>query len=309
MKQIPHYSKVSQLVTALAFCSGSTVNAQDSAPGAVNKEAPVNLEEIFVTGLRISLEQSLDFKKDSSHVIEALDLSDIDAIPDVTIADALIRLPGLNGVRDRGNQSQATIRGLGPRMVMGTVNGRETPSAEPGRAIRYEQYPSELISQVQVYKSQSADLISGGVAGTINLKTASPLEHMGPMVTLRGGLVSYDGLKDIPGYNSLGNRFSAALITPISDTFGIALGGTSQLQKNAYPSFQVQDYNRGDGQADMPAGGGNLDFEGTQGYLPWGFQTEVKQLETVATPLWRWLSGSLTTLSILNTMFCTPSLN
>ena len=123
-------------------------------------------EEVVVVGLRRSLENSLEVKQTSTLVVEALDLGDIDAIPDVTIADAIIRLPGVNGARDRGNQSQAAIRGLGPRMVFGTVNGREVASSEPGRAIRFEQYPSELVSSVQIYKTQSTDLIAGGIAGS-----------------------------------------------------------------------------------------------------------------------------------------------
>ncbi len=254
-----------------------------SAPGFAQEAAEVSVdtEELVVTGLRRSLENSIDVKRNSTHVVEALDLSDIDAIPDVTIADALVRLPGVNGARDRGNQSQATVRGLGPRMVLGTVNGRETPSAEPGRGIRYEQYPSELISAVEVYKTQSADLIAGGIAGTINLETVSPMDYNGPTYTVRAGLVNYDGGDDIPDYDSLGNRFSASMIKQVNDQFGFAVGVTHQLQKNAYPSYQVWGYNdTTDGQENLPEGGGDLDGNGTQGWLPWGFQTEIKQLET-----------------------------
>lgn len=237
-------------------------------------------EELVVTGLRRSLENALEVKKSSQHVVEALDLADIDAIPDVTIADAIVRLPGVNGARDRGNQSQAAIRGLGPRMVFGTVNGREVASSEPGRSIRFEQYPSELVSAVQVYKSQSADLVSGGIAGTVNLETVSPLDYNGPTFTLRGGLVQYDGGEDIPDYDALGNRFSGSIIKEVNEKFGFAIGVTSQLQKNAYPSYQAWGFNSGGGQDNLPAGGGDLTGEGDFGYVPWGIQTEVKKLET-----------------------------
>ena len=124
-----------------------TANPAQATTGAdESKEKvaePIRLtEEVVVVGLRGSLEKSLEVKQASKLVMEALDLSDIDAIPDVTIADAIIRLPGVNGARDRGNESQAAIRGLGPRMVFGTVNGAEVASSEPGRSIRFEQYPS-----------------------------------------------------------------------------------------------------------------------------------------------------------------------
>jgi len=237
-------------------------------------------DEIVVTGIRKAMENSMEIKRNSEQVVESLDLSDINAMPDITIADALVRLPGINGARDRGNQSQASIRGLGPRMVFGTVNGREVTSSEPGRSIRYEQYPSELINAVQVYKSQSADMISGGIAGSINLETVSPLKHSGPSVSLTAGLVEYDGGEDIPGFDGLGNRFSGSIIKKVSDEFGFALGVTSQLQKNAYPSYQAWGFNTGSGQSNLPAGGGDLTGNGDFGYVPWGIQTEVKNLET-----------------------------
>jgi outer membrane receptor for ferrienterochelin and colicin len=87
--------------------------------------APVaEAEEIVITGMRAALEKAIEVKQNSNHVMEALSMDDINATPAVTIAEALVRLPGVNGSRDRGNESQASIRGLGPRMVFGTVNGR-----------------------------------------------------------------------------------------------------------------------------------------------------------------------------------------
>src|SRR5690606_41563450 len=62
------------------------------------------VEEVVVTGIRRAMEKSLDVKRASTQVVESLDLSDINSLPDVTIADALVRLPGINGARDRGNQ-------------------------------------------------------------------------------------------------------------------------------------------------------------------------------------------------------------
>jgi outer membrane receptor for ferrienterochelin and colicin len=73
--------------------------------------------------------------------MEALDLSDIDAIPDVTIADAIIRLPGVERCADRGNESQAAIRGLGPRMVFGTVNGARSPAPSQAAAFASSSTP------------------------------------------------------------------------------------------------------------------------------------------------------------------------
>lgn len=239
-------------------------NAQNAAPDA-------SIEEVVVTGMRASLEKALNVKQQNTKVMEALAMDDINATPAVTIADALVRLPGVNGSRDRGNESQATIRGLGPRMVLGTVNGREVASPEPGRAIRYEQYPSELVTAAEVYKTQSADLVEGGIAGTINLKTVSPLSHTGPKATVRVGLQYNESGEDIPDYDPLGNRMSGAFVHQFSDTFAVAIGASTQTQKNAYGSLQGWGYSTGNW---------DLDGQGSMGNTPWGVAAEVKKLDT-----------------------------
>ena len=239
------------------------------------------IEEVRVTGIRRLFRDALKVKRHSDHIVEALSLEDIDALPNVTIAEALVRLPGVNGTRDRGNQSQATIRGLGPRMVLGTVNGREVASSEPSRNIRWEQYPSELISQVLVYKTQSADLVAGGIAGTVNLDTVSPMAYDGPRVTLHGASAYYEGGEDIPDYSPWGNKFSGSLVQTFNDAFGVALGFASQKQKNAFPSYQGWGFNLpGSWQPNLPAEGGNLDGRGSAGYVPWGVQVEVGKPDT-----------------------------
>lgn len=242
-----------------------------TAAGSHAQQNPDNLEEVVVTGMRASIERAIAVKQESTSVMEALAMDDINATPAVTIAEALVRLPGINGSRDRGNESQAAIRGLGPRMVLGTVNGREVASPEPGRAIRYEQYPSELVSAAEVFKTQSADLIEGGIAGTINLKTVSPLSHQGPGASVRVGLQHNESAEDIPNYDPLGHRLSGALVHRFSDTFAIAIGASTQTQKNAYGSMQGWGYSND---------ALDLDGKGTIGTTPWGVAAEVKKLDT-----------------------------
>jgi TonB-dependent receptor len=224
--------------------SGAGTQAQE-APAA----APPVLEEVVVSGLRASLREALEVKMNSDLVVDAISSEDIGQLPDVTIAESINRLPGINATRDRGNDSQAVVRGLGARLVLGTVNGREVASSEPDRNVRWEIYPSEVVSGVQVYKTQSADLIAGGVAGTINISTIQPLDYTGPAFVVRGGPVYYESGADIPNYEPWGYRGSASFVHNSSDKFGIVLGVTAQQQKNGYPSFTGWGYN------DAPAGG------------------------------------------------------
>ncbi|WP_417318775.1 TonB-dependent receptor [Emcibacter sp.] len=251
----------------IALLNGGQVFAQENTV----EDEPLVMEEVVVSGIRGSLKDALNVKRGSTSVMEAISSEDIGQLPDVTIAEALVRLPGLNGTRDRGNNSQATIRGLGPRLVLGLVNGREVATSEPDRGIRWEQYPSELISGVQVHKSQSADLVSGGIAGTVNLNTVEPLSYNGPQFILRGGPVYYEAGDDIPDYSPFGLRGSASFVKQLSDKLGVAVGLTYQKQKNGFPSLQGWAYNEDDA--------GDIDGDGEIDFAPWGAQTEVKKLD------------------------------
>jgi TonB-dependent receptor len=229
-----HY-KLLSAVSGLALMAAASAHAQTAPAPAPDTAAQV--DEVVVTGVRKSMREALDVKRGSDKVVEAISAKDIGVLPDVTIAESIARLPGVNATRDRGNDSQAVVRGLGARLVLGTINGREVASSEPDRNVRWEIYPSEVVSGVQVYKSQSADLIAGGVAATINIDTIAPLDYKGPSVVLRAGPVYYDGGKDIPNYSTTGYRGSGSLVHKFNDDLAVVVGLTAQRQKNGYGSF------------------------------------------------------------------------
>jgi hypothetical protein len=87
-------------------------------------------------------------KQNSDLITENISSKDIGQLPDITIAEELNTLPGVNATRDRGNDSQVNVRGLGPRLVLGLVNGEEIASSEPDQDIRWEIFPSEIVSGV-----------------------------------------------------------------------------------------------------------------------------------------------------------------
>lgn len=239
------------------------------------------IEEIEVTGIRESLRDALSVKMNSDLVVDAISSEDIGQLPDVTIAESINRLPGINATRDRGNDSQAVVRGLGARLVLGTINGREVASSEPDRNVRWEIYPSEVVSGVKVYKTQSADLIAGGVAATIDIATLQPLDYSGEEFVIRGGPVYYDAGADIPDYDPWGYRASGSFVYKASETFGLVVGLTAQQQKNGYPSFTGWGYN--DSSARPPAGAsdftGDLNGDGVPDATPWGAQVSVNAID------------------------------
>jgi iron complex outermembrane receptor protein len=259
-------------VSLAALLTAAPVWAQQAPAPAADDAAQV--DEVVVTGIRASLRDAIGVKRRSDLVVEAISSEDIGQLPNVTIAEELVRLPGVNGTRDRGNQSQASIRGLGPRLVLGLVNGREVASSEPDRNVRWEIYPSEVVSGVEVYKSQSADLISGGIAGTINIRTIRPLDYRGPSFVGTAGAVYYEGGEDLPDYDPLGSRFSASVTHRLTDALGVNLGVTHQEQKNGYSTFEGWGWN------DEDTGGspGDIDGDGDLDATFWGAQTQVKRL-------------------------------
>jgi iron complex outermembrane recepter protein len=209
------------LSLAVAASLQGTALAQDDEDEVV--------EEVVVVGVRSSILNSIEAKRNSDVVSEVVDASDLGQLPDVSIADALGRLPGVTTVRDSGQGSQLNIRGMNGDFVQTTLNGREQASTSGytagSRWIAFDQYPSELINQAAVYKSPKASLIEGGVAGTVELKTANPLEQTEDHTVTTNLRYSYnDGASDV-GADDTGMRISASYMGKFADDmFGVALG-------------------------------------------------------------------------------------
>jgi TonB-dependent receptor len=248
--------------------------AQTETQKQTQPQASDGIETVVVTGIRSSLRDSLLMKKNSDLITDNISTKDIGQLPDVTIAEELNRLPGLNTTLDRGNASQAAVRGLGPRLVLGLVNGREVASSEPDQNVRWEIYPSEVVAAVSVYKSQSADLIAGGVAATIDLKTTAPLDYEGPSLTLRAGPEYNEEANDLPHYDPWGVRASGAYITHLNDQLAIAVAASFQREKNGYDSFQGWGYNLANSGT-----AGDVTGDGIADSTPWGAQSEVTEIQ------------------------------
>lgn len=139
--------------------SGSQLTGEDIPVNDISEET---LERIEVRGFSTSLIQSLNQKRFSDTVSEQISADDLGGLPDVSMADALTRLPGISAVRTGGQAAEINIRGLAGDFVFSTLNGREQVSTSGSRAIEFDQYPSELITEASVYKSPKASLIEGG---------------------------------------------------------------------------------------------------------------------------------------------------
>tara|TARA_B110001450_G_scaffold85110_1_gene80969 strand:- start:85 stop:3111 length:3027 start_codon:yes stop_codon:yes gene_type:complete len=136
------------------------------------------IEEVIVEGgIRGSLKASMDIKRDSMGVVDAISAEDIGKFPDANLAESLQRITGVSISRSRGEGSQVTVRGFGPEFNLVTLNGRQMPTHNgTSRSFDFGDLASEGVAGVQVYKTGRADVPSGGVGSTINISTPKPLE-------------------------------------------------------------------------------------------------------------------------------------
>ncbi|MGO4892594.1 TonB-dependent receptor [Flavobacterium sp. W21_SRS_FM6] len=241
------------LITAALVASGMAIinlpvyaQEADVEIKPLSGETPSDeIEKIEVRGFATSLIQSLNQKRFGDTVSEQISADDLGGLPDVSMADALTRLPGISAVRTGGQAAEINIRGLSGDFVFSTLNGREQVSTSGSRSIEFDQYPSELISSAAVYKSPKASLIEGGVAGTVELETASPLSIDGDYkfnINARG--MYNDRASEVSDAEQYGHRFSVSYQTKFLDeTLGLALGYARLYQPSVSTQFIGLAYN------------------------------------------------------------------
>jgi iron complex outermembrane recepter protein len=153
----------------------TTTPGEPNAPQA--KQKPTNQGAIVVTGFRRSLQDSIQIKRNSASVVEAVSAEEIGKLPDVSIAESIARLPGIAAQRVAGRAEIVSIRGFSPDFTTVLLNGRQQASSGFNRAVEFDQYPSELMGSVVVYKTPDASIAGMGLAGTVDLRTIRPLEY------------------------------------------------------------------------------------------------------------------------------------
>lgn len=242
--QSPQPARVFQRFQITPIAAACTLLLISGASYAQEVAAP---QVVVVSGIRKGIESAIAAKKNSDQIIEAVSAEDIGKLPDSSIADSIARLPGLAAQRVDGRASGISIRGLGPDYAGSIINGREVVSSGDGRAAEYDQFPSELVNQVLVYKTPDAALVGQGLSGTIDIRPAMPLDFGTRQISVnvRGEKNSYGKLNS-NGKGALGNRVSLAYIDQFLDrTVGLSIGFAhldSPGQAKNYESWTYGDY-------------------------------------------------------------------
>jgi len=162
----------------------ATAQAQEDLPARApaDDDGDDGIEEVIVTGLRASLAQSVDIKRESIDIVDSIVATDIGKFPDNNVVEALQRVTGVQ-VTDRGagEVTRVSIRGL--EDVTTTVNGRNIFTAS-GRSVALADIPASLLARTDIYKTRSSELIETGIAGVIDIHTQRPFNFEGPKVVL-----------------------------------------------------------------------------------------------------------------------------
>jgi iron complex outermembrane recepter protein len=141
------------------------------------------LEEIVVTGSKVNAMDAQEMKRNADTMLDAISADQIGLLPDRSALDAMQRLPGVAIERfsspndpDHYSVEGSDILLRGMTQTRSEFNGRDSFSANTGRGLSYQDIPPELLGSIQVFKNQTADMIEGGIGGTVNLITRKPLD-------------------------------------------------------------------------------------------------------------------------------------
>ncbi|XUU60796.1 TonB-dependent receptor [Erythrobacter sp. HA6-11] len=238
---------------AMVAAAPQAALAQDAEAAAEDTEASENDGDvIIVSGFRQALETAVAEKRLSDQILESVTAEDIGKLPDDSIGESIARLPGVTSQRLNGRANVIAIRGLGPDFSQTLLNGREQTSTGDNRAVEFDQYPSEVVNQVVVYKSPTADLVGQGLVGTIDVRTIRPLEATEQVFAI-GAKGSYADLGALnAGSKEFGYRVNATYVDQFADdTLGLALAAAYTDEP-----YQLQEFNAwgyaGDGEPTSP---------------------------------------------------------
>jgi TonB-dependent receptor len=233
------------------------VHAQQAAAQqpAATTAGQTDLEEVVVTGMRASLESSMDMKRDAIGVVDAINAEDIGKFPDSNLSESLQRITGISIDRRNGEGALVTARGFGAQYNMVTLNGRTMPAADAfaggnsgdggvagqSRAFNFANLASESISAIEVYKTGRADQATGGIGATLNVRTARPFDSDQPVMNVGVKAVADttnrtgdDITPEVSGIFSFAND---------DKTWGVGLSASYQKRDSGSSSSTINDWN------------------------------------------------------------------
>ncbi len=222
-------------LTAVAMLA-APVHAQDTKAGD-DKSASDKGSEVVVVGVRRSLKSAQQIKRDADTVVDSITANDIGAFPDKSVAEALQRVAGVTVSRFAATGDTAhfsaepsgvLVRGLS--QVRSEFNGRDTFSANSSRGLSWGDVSPELMARVDTYKNQTAELIEGGISGSIDLRTRLPFDSKGRVLAASADFV----------YNDLSKETTPSLSAIYSNRWDTSIGEFGVMLNAAYSNVKTR---------------------------------------------------------------------
>lgn len=236
-----------------SLCLAGALHAQDATQEGTNdtttttqadKDQAKNLGAITVTGIRESLQKSLQTKRNANAIVDAITAEDIGKFPDTNVAESLSHIPGVTIDRLFGQGDRVSINGVDPSLNLTLLNGQPVASlaylygAPPNRGFDFTMLPSQIVGRLEVYKTPEARLPEGSIGGTIILHTREPLDL--PANTVSGNVGYAYNDQASTGKPNAGLVYSWK--NPDS-TFGVALSGEHFAEQIDRQGIEVFSYN------------------------------------------------------------------
>jgi TonB-dependent receptor len=243
--------KRTPVAQAISLVLGTTLLVPAFAQDAASSAEDVG--EIVVTGIRASLESSMNVKRSGQGVVDGIIAEDIGKFPDTNLAESLQRISGVSVNRTAtGEGQQITVRGVGPDFNLVLLNGRQMPASNLGpggagtsnsRAFDFSNLASESVSAIEVYKTARAETPTGGIGAAVNVKTGRPLD--------KPGMIASFGVKGVydTSASNVPDSYAGSDLTPevsaifsntfADDKFGIGFSASYQERDSGFSQAAV----------------------------------------------------------------------
>lgn len=230
------------LALTAAFAVAAPAAAQDAASTPPPEE---ETQEIIVSGIRASLQQAAEVKRDASQVMDVITAEDVGKLPDANVAEALQRVTGVQITRVFGEGQSVSVRGL--QQVRVEVDGRTLlgwsarlsppENDQLGRSSGLDSVPSSLFGRLEVRKSPLASQAEGGLGGTVNLVTPKPLSFKEPTISVRAqGVYSENSDKFEPAVTGF------ATTKLLDGRLGVMIAGEYQKRTSTNQTFERNNF-------------------------------------------------------------------
>jgi TonB-dependent receptor len=230
--------KKTRLATSLSLVLGVGVVMPAFADDAQEQtsKAEEKIEVISVTGIRGSLIKSMDTKRSSTGIVDAISAEDIGKFPDTNLAESLQRISGVSIDRVNGEGSKVSVRGFGPDFNLVTLNGRQMPVTTGSRSFDFANISADTISGVEVNKTSFAKNPTGGIGSTIDVQTLKPLSAGGEKAVFSAAMVDDKSTEEGSATPELAGLYST---TFNDDKFGVLVSASYQERESGSQQANV----------------------------------------------------------------------